>query len=311
MLQFLSRRWWGVTGWGYLLSLGLAVFMYWLLPMSSHIYRWTFAGAGFLDGFTDDSGMFVVVNDGNNNFGYYRLDINNGTMSKIANKTYPDRPLRSNEGFELSYSKSAAYDHPAKMELVNKAKGIRKEIPNTDLNIEVAYVYFGHGWGSSTTISLKRAGLVAMSNDSRWLILLSQPVNSWFSLKNWLRDKWKWDPTFLPNEFSRAAVIIDLHEYKTTRCELNTRYEPEYVIGLDGKGFAVVDQKRDLGGNAEIRDASETIISWYGLPPTPAHHSVDQWCFILGAFLVPVGVMMLRNLLLRKRSVSVSVPPHP
>lgn len=310
MLQWLSRRWWGVTGWGYLLSLGLAAFLFWLLPTSSHIHRWTFRGAGFLDGFTDENGMFVVVNDGNNKLSYYRLDISNGSVSSIANKSYPDRPVRS-EGYQLSYSKSVPWDHPARIELVNKTKGLKQEVPNTDLHIEVAYQYFVHGAGSYATISLTRAGIVALSNDGRWLILLSQPTNTWFSLKNWLREKWKWEPTFLPNEFSHAAVIIDLHENKTFRCELNTRHEPEYVIGLDGRGFAVVDQKRNIVGSTEIRDASETIISWYGLPPAPARHSLDQWCIILGTFLVPVGLMMLRNMLRRKRRVPVPVPPHP
>ena len=155
------------------------------------------------------------------------------------------------------------------------------------------------------TISLSTSGLAAMSSDERWLILLSRKKPCWVRLKNWLTESTGWSLSFLPNENSNTAFIVDLQTNQITTCDLSTRYTPEIVIHTESSGFAVADLERDGMGSPDWF-SNQTIISWYALPPGPSYHTRNQWLLILGTLLTLILLAIFLHLIRRTRPTSFS-----
>ena len=139
MLQFLSRRWWGVTGWGYLLSLTLAAFMYWLLPPVSYSQRWTLDGIDIIKGFGTDNS--IVVHDAFNRRDHARLEKQSSAVNRVtlpARSEFPILPSTFKVLYVLSYSCSSRPQAIAKLVLINDRNGERRDIPITEPAVEVA-----------------------------------------------------------------------------------------------------------------------------------------------------------------------------
>ena len=112
MMQLLSRRWLGVSCWVYLMSLALAGLMYWLLPGSSALQRWSFDGEIKIRGFTDDLDSMVVRHESNDGTYYYLLNLQTGGATCLKLARLPDYhdldAFKTKESFlDLDKSKDA------------------------------------------------------------------------------------------------------------------------------------------------------------------------------------------------------------
>lgn len=310
IFRLLSRRWLGVTGWGYAFSLALAVLTYWMLPATSLIHRWALSGAYNIDGFSQVDRMTIIVSQLANREERFRLDTITGAISRCMANDEGSKQLNSpvELPYQLSYS-SSLHHHPKTTLVLKKGSdGTEHSIlchESEGTHIEVDYVYFSHGNVAYATKQLTTSGMVVMSGDERKLILLGCQVRSWSWLKNWLMERTGWSLSFLPNDLVHTAFIYGLLADQVTTCDLSTRYSPEFVIHPDSIGFCVVELERDIMGDPEL-GGKETIISWYGLPPGPAYHTRNQWFLIFGTLLIPIISAMLLRLFRRLRPVSLS-----
>lgn len=340
MLQFLSRRWWGVMGWGYLLSLGLAVGMYWLLLGSSIVHHWTFERSVQIKGFTDDFESLVIKHENSEATEYLHLNLKTGAKSSHQLNHLPDyfpidefksrftsllctvhNPETSRDKVTISLMTNGAILDTVQ----SSAEGL-----STWVNDWAKSSYFGdlkriiqstesdpkrldtllRGLQErekiceySYPLSVKGQGVC--STDGRWLILTKKHdslIQSWAA---WLKKKFQWKVNTSRIGLSYSALIIDLSTREQITCPLSIHTQPTFVIHPKGVGFAVL-QESDTS-----KIASLSTIDWYTLPLGPAYHTFQQWCLILAAFGVPVALLMFWNLLCRKRRQLVAVPPHP
>lgn len=337
MLQWLSRRWWGVSGWGYLLSLGLAVGMYWMLLGSHAVHQWTFERSVQIKGFSDDLECIIVKQDTSEGPKYSHLNLKTGATSTHPPNQFPDYlPIDEYKSrfTSLWYSKPNTEALLDEITLRLISNGITLETVQCnaqglkDWLIELAKLedsrhfmdsfrdkpitaeaVLAHMKASkekldySYHLSLKGQG--ACSEDGRWLILTlkqDSPIQAWAA---WLKKKfhWKVDISRIGSSFS--TLVIDLTTHDQITCTLSIHNRPTYAIHPVGVGFAVL---QDAGS---IATPNRSTIDWVSLPLGSVPLSIQQWCLILAAFGVPVVLSMLWNTLRRKRSVPVPVPPHP
>jgi len=309
ILQFLSRRWLGASVWVYVLAFAMAAWMYWLLPTSSLIHRWELSGAYQIEGFSRVDNNVLIISPLKNRDERLQLDTVTGKMNRRAATDEESHQVISSQElpYQLLYLQLSRYfgDSPAKLSLKNKRDGSERNISCNDCDIQVAYIYAGNSGSTGATVSLSTSGLVAISSNERWLILLSSKVQGWVSLKNWLIDKTGWSLSFLPNDFKYKAFIFDLQTDKMTTSDLSAKHDPEFIIHPDNTGYAVHDLYRNFASSPDPA-GEETIISWYSLPPGPSYHTRNQWLLILAMFLTPILLAMCLHLIRRRRPATIS-----
>jgi len=305
--QFLSRRWLRASGWVYVFSLALTALMYWMLPASSLIHRWTLSGSYHFDGFSRVDGRKIIVSKLTNRNERYQLDTITGTVNRWAATGEDSQQLITSQKlpYQLAYTSSFYHQPTDKLVLKRELDGMERNISSPNNHVEVDYVYASHGYVSYTTMSLSTSGMVAMSSDERWLILLSCDVQGWAGLKNWLIERTGWSLSFLPDGLRYTALIFDLQTDQITTCKLSTHFGSEFVIHPESTGFAAIELERGIMGIPNMWN-EETIITWYALPPGPSYHSRNQWLLILGTFLTPILLAMFLHLIRRTR-----LPPFP
>lgn len=283
MLKVLSRRWLGVTVWAYLLALSLALLVYWLLPKDAALHRWTFNGTVAVVGFTPDQSQMVLAIHG----GYAFLDLKTGMVERVSAIEDSDRQqlvVPEKVPYQLSYTAFFFENRSPEIDLVNTRDGSRRNVPVNDSAVNVASGGITIGGRVHATIKLSTSGRVAMSPDHSRLLLSSRRFSNWFRMMNWMEENWNWSPSWLPEGTSHHMLIVNLLDNTLTEHELRFHRDTKFVIHPAGTGFAVVD--RDWFFNASANKPS--TISWYALPPGTAHHTLNQWLAILGAFMIPV-----------------------
>lgn len=284
MLQFLGRRWWGVSGWTFLLSLTLASVLYWLLPVSHAAHRWTFEGTVRFEGFTRDHQRLVVSNTRSGGTMFHYQSLMKEPPSLMFNTT----------GF-----------------LLVKSDGQKRQIHCTLDHVSFAIRDPKSSLSSYGGKYLLQSREAALSDNESWLIMTRQYPTPWRQALQWLQKTLTWSPSVLSEGWSYSAVIIDLNMNKEIVCPLQTYCLPRYFIHPEGLGVAVLDERIEGTTFTKQTQFSNGTLTWYTLPLGQAHHSFLHWCLILAAFGLPVGLSMLWNLLRRKRRMPVDLPTHP
>ncbi|MFT3878941.1 MAG: hypothetical protein QM703_04685 [Gemmatales bacterium] len=313
MLQFLSRRWWGVTGWGYLLSLGLAGVMFFSLTRSAAVAQLTLQGILFIDGFMHDQKHLMITQSVDPRIAYYAFDIESASVVAVFNSGY------------------LMYMEPCHRAMVVTKKGVEHEMfivtnresgsAGGEERIIVGRVssnqyLVGEGHSSfdlkakasvDTEAKVFRVSLTGhqvISLNNRWLLYADRSITPWKVTRDWFQ---KWQAPAMPSiaaddGYLYQTNLFDCDNKRIVATIQTTEKMPEYAISPQGDSFVVIEYHPET---------AESTITKYSLPLGPAYHSVQQWCLILAAFGVPVGLMMLRNVLRRMRRMPVSVPPHP
>jgi hypothetical protein len=293
MLKVLSHRWLGVTVWAYLLSLSLALIVYWLLPKDAALHRWTFNGTVAVLGFTPDhSQMVVAIQDG-----YAFLDLKSGMVERVSALEDSERKqlvVLERLPYNLSYGRSGFLDNAPELDLVNTDDNSKRNVPVNDSTVDVADMYIESGGRSFVTVELSTSGMVAMSPDQSRLLLPSRRFSNWFRLKHWMTEKLKWSPSWLPEGTSHHMLIVNLRDNSLTEHELRFHQDTEFVINPAGTGFAVVDHE-PFFQVSPLSTSKPFTISWFALPPGTAHHTLYQWLAIIGAFVIPVMLSVCRR----------------
>ena len=298
MLKLLSRRWLGVSCWVYLLSLMLAAFLFWMLPGSPVVHTWNFEGTIRFEGFTRDHRHLVVNNRQSDRSLFHQLRVDTGECTTYLPLQHPDN--------ELDYQ-SLMKEPPS---LMFSSTGLLLVKPNGNkrlIDCGQGHLSFAISdpksslrmvsWGSY----LFTRGEVVISDNERWLIMTRQYAQPWQPLIPWLRKTLSWSPDFLSEGWRYSAAIIDLNTNQEIACPLWTHDQPTYSIHPEGLGFAVLDEKVVGTTFAAQTEFSTSKISWYTLPLGPAHHSLQQWYLILGAFVLPIAVFLFLALFHRLR----------
>lgn len=244
----------------------------------------------------------IIVSQLANRDERFQLDTATGAISRCAAGGEEKQQLitPSKLPYELSYSSSFYRNPTDKLAIKNERNGIERNISSQDNHLEVDYVYASHGFVSYATMSLTTSGMVAMSSDERWLILLSSSVERWRWLKDWLIERTGWRLSFLPSGLRFKVLIVDLQDDQISTCDLSTHFGPEFVIHPNSTGFAAVDLDRNIFGTPDPA-SKETVISWYALPLGLAYHTGNQWLVILGTLLTPIILAMLSHLIRRRK----------
>jgi hypothetical protein len=299
MLKLLSRRWLGVTGWGYLFSLLLAVGVYWILPTSRAVHQWSFSGIAYVVGFMDQDRTMLVKQIQHDGHGKYKIDLQSGQVERYADPETSgpdDLKQTSKMPYTLMRIVSLANNTPNKLELIDKRNKAIHTIPG-----DTTYIWLHGGMDTSNGrrtnfAELTTSGSAAMSLDERWLLMTFNQPKLWNSLIAWLREKTGWAWPFDSDGSIHHAIIIDLVNDERTSFPLPAGRVTQFEVHPQGLGFAVLD------GNSYStlpthQDEKHTMIEWYSLPVGPAHHSQEQWSFILGAFALPIAISLLLSLL--------------
>jgi hypothetical protein len=324
MLQFLSRRWWGVTGWGYLLSLGVATGLYCMLPMShtaAHI--WSFDGTIRFEGFTRDHRNLVITNQRPDRTVFHHIQIETGVCTTYLPLRHPDHEIDfqslMKERCSLKYVEHGLnflLDQPRGNHGLPTLVLVKPDGSEQTFYCDVGILGSGRINGSTSqgfTFLWKSdfaCGLASIDGNERWLIATRRFSEAWQPVLQWVQKTFAWKPSYLGDGYRYSAAIIDVVTSQEIACPLQAHNEPHYAMHPEALGFAVLDV-REIGVNATTGGSMSSTLTWYHLPLGPTHHSLQQWYFILAAFVVPVVVLMLWNVFGRKRSMPVCVPPQP
>ncbi len=315
MLQFLSRRWWGVSGWTFLLSLMLAAFMFWVLPTSRAVHQWSFQGLAYVVGFMNQGRTLLVKQIRHDGYCRYKINLQSGHVEQCIEPVamgQDELQQTSKVPYSLTRTVYFANEKPCELILTDGRTGKAHTIPgnNSDIYLGVGGGVIG-GRKSSEVKELETSGRAAMSLDERWLLITHSQPMFWNNLIVWLRQKTGWTLSFVSEGSIYHATAIDLLNDVRTVFSLRAARVPEFDVHPQGLGFAVVEGNPGYLALPSEKNNYQTMIEWYSLPLRPAFHSFQQWCLIFAAFAVPVGSSMLWNLLRRKGRAPVSVPPHP
>ena len=317
--QLLGRRWWGVSGWGYLFSLSLAVLVYWLLPGSRAVHQWSFRGVAYIVGFVEQDRAMLVKQLGGDGC-WYVLDLTSGAVQQYTDPESvrkSDLKQASRVPYVLFKTRKMLGEPSSKIELKDERTG---KVRNISTNGKSDFVRITQGGFSMTgrtiyqTVELKTDGEVAMSMDERWLLLSESKDGTLTQFISWLRQKTGWNWPFVWDANYRQAIVVDLFTKETNCFVLSKHKNPRFEVHPQGDGFAVVDTSPQLVSIHHIgQDIGNTTIEWYSLPVRRGNHSAGEWGVIAGTFGASVLLSMVISLIWggKQARVQVAAPLHP
>ncbi len=308
MLQFLNRRWIGVTGWVYLFSLLSAGTMFGLLPRSAAVAQLTLPGQLFIDGFTIDQKHLMIRQSVDPQISYYLLDLDSVSVT-----------VESKPGYLMFIEPYQQAMVVTKQQKEYEVFIVTKTDGSADTGFERIPLgrflsnLFPVGEGRSTfdlkakatvdtnaevyRISLN--GAQAISSNSCWLLGTERSITLWKVIKDWYQ---KWQNPLLPIDgeegYLYQTFLFDcVSKRKVATIQTAVRI-PEYAISPQGDSFVVIEY---------LPHTAQSIITKYTLPLGTAYHSLPYWCIILATLGVPILWSMLLNRLRQRRQLQDAV----
>lgn len=314
LLRTLNRRWLGVTGWVYLLSMILGGSCFFLLGRYHHLHEWTFHGYIHFEGFSLGHERLVVSQRWvNNKVLFHHLFIDTGECVTYAAKDHPDDQLdiyslqKAPAMFSLALDKNGS----STRKVVLSRTGSRGRIIDLDNNHSLLFdSYTTKGLESLFSGQLTYQGKQAISDDNHWVIFTQVQPEVWQSLIEWLRTTYQWNLDFLPEGWRYQAQILDLKGSMDGKCWLYTSSMPEYALHPMGKGFASLDQYKVRSKKNLTAELPDSILRWYALPIEPGFLSSRQWCIILAIMTLPVGLSLLLRFFRRNKPSQIVAPSN-